>query len=105
LRLCWEIGEKRSLIYCLMGLAWIEAAQDRSVMAAQLLGAASALANKTGFKLRPVDIVEYEHTASTTRNVLGDAQYDVAWRHGNAMSIEQAISLALNEEAGGMGWD
>jgi hypothetical protein len=88
-----------------MGLAWIEAAQDRSDMAAQLLGAASALANKTGFKLRPVDIAEYERTASTTRNVLGDARYNVAWSHGNAMSIEQAISLALNEEAAGISWD
>jgi hypothetical protein len=97
LLVCWEIGEKRSLIYCLMGLASVDEAQGCPDRAAQLLAAAAALSDATGFRMRPVDVAEFERSAAKVRRVLSDAQYEAAWRRGHAMSIEQAISLALDE--------
>ena len=89
------------LISSFMGFAWVEGAQDCPDRAAQLLGAASALIDITGFKLRPVDVAEYERTAGMVRNAMGDAQYDAAWGSGRAMSIQQAITLALDEAMDG----
>jgi predicted ATPase/DNA-binding CsgD family transcriptional regulator len=86
--------------WCLEALAWIAAGQHDSRRAATLQGAAEALAQAvrlpapTYYPDLPAAHAECERLS---RSVLGDLEFQAAFRHGSSMNVEDAIGYALGE--------
>jgi hypothetical protein len=75
--------------------------------AVRLFGAAAtmratlgtAVARSWSIPLTPVNRDAYERRVATARAVLGEEAFAATWAEGEALLPEQAIALALGEEA------
>ena len=65
--------------------------------AARLFGVAEALREAMGAPLPPSDRKEYDRDEAAVRTALGEEASATAWAEGRAMTLEQAIELALEE--------
>jgi hypothetical protein len=95
-----EIGAKLAAPENLLGLACVAAAQGEAERAARLFGASEALPEAMGAPLEPGEIALQEPYLTVTRSQLDETSWQEAWAQGRAMTLEDAISYAL-EEAGG----
>jgi tetratricopeptide (TPR) repeat protein len=84
------------------GLAGIIGIQGQPEQAARLLGAAKVLRDTSGTHIMPYEQGDYARTVAHAHAHLNDTTFTKAWAEGQAMSLEQAIAYALNEngEAG-----
>lgn len=89
-----EIGDKGGSAWCLERLAEIAMAHGQSEKAVCLLGAAAALRISIGSMIDPADHAEYESKLATLRTELG-ARFGILWDEGHALTLEQAITYAL----------
>ena len=93
-----ELVDRWGTAFALEGLAAVVAALGISARAARLWGAAERLREEIGSPLPPNDRRRYVRRVAATRATLGDdAAFDRAWQEGRALTIEQAIALALSE--------
>jgi predicted ATPase/DNA-binding XRE family transcriptional regulator len=70
--------------------------------AARLLATATSLFERTVMRKAGIpSIVGFERGVAAVRTVLGDAAFTVAWNAGLALSLEEAIAEALNDEPKG----
>ncbi len=97
LELVRELGQKMWFAPCLEILAGVEATEGNGERAARLLGAAAALREAIGYPVEPPDRIFYDWSVSTTRDRLSPEQYMAAWAAGQALTLEQAIVLGLQE--------
>ena len=65
--------------------------------AAQLFGAAEKLRKHLGIQLFPVERDEYEKYFTLAHSQLDTASWSAAWKKGFAMTLEQALELALSD--------
>ena len=80
-------------------LAETAAARADWSRAARLLGAAAGFMEATGDVLEPVFRARFERTADEVRAVLGDVEFDAAWKAGGAAPqkvIAEATTLATD---------
>ncbi len=89
----------RQIAECFIGFAGIASAEKRFERAAQLLGTAEAEVKARG-GLENIDRIELERLTALLRGELGDARFEALASQGRAMTMEQAISYAL-ENLGG----
>jgi non-specific serine/threonine protein kinase len=89
-----QLGQKGGIAQSLAGFAALAARQQRPERAVRLLGAAAALCAASDLP-RPSVRADYEHDLATARAQLDAASLAAAWAAGQAMSLEQAISYAL----------
>jgi non-specific serine/threonine protein kinase len=75
--------------------ATITAHQGRLRKAAQLLGAAEAEHERMGTFLQPSNTPEYHRILVEVREHLDDPSFHAAWVEGRRMTLEQAITYAL----------
>ncbi len=94
--LCRELGDVRGMAECVAGLACALAATQPE-RTGRLLGAAMASIEAAGPHLSRSSAGDYAHAQGIARRQLGDAAYDGAWRQGWALSLEQAVALALED--------
>ncbi len=94
-----ELENTRHLPQDLALLAGPVAAQGDPHKAAQLLGASEALLEAMGLYLQAGDQFEIERYVTATREQLDAADVEAAWSKGRAMSLEEAVALALGEGA------
>jgi predicted ATPase/DNA-binding CsgD family transcriptional regulator len=66
--------------------------------AGQLLGASAALLDAMGLGPERSDKAEIEHITEIVRKQLDEESFNSAWTKGQAMSLEQAVAFALEEE-------
>jgi predicted ATPase/class 3 adenylate cyclase len=92
-----EIGDKSGSAWCLERLAEVALAQGQAEKAVRVFGAAAALRDSIGSVSDPVDQPEYESTLASLRAELGDVRFAAIWHEGLALTLEQAIQLALQE--------
>jgi predicted ATPase/class 3 adenylate cyclase/Tfp pilus assembly protein PilF len=93
-----ELGDRRGIAYSLEGLATVMAAHGSSLRAARIWGAAERLREEIGSPLPPNERPHYGPRVAAARAALGDdAAFDRAWQQGRALTLEQAIELALAE--------
>ena len=93
-----ELGERRAIANSLEGSAEVVAALGHCLRAARIWGAAERLRDEIGSPLRPNKRPGYDRRVAAARTVLGnDAAFDRAWHEGSALTLEQAIDLALEE--------
>ncbi|HLV80300.1 MAG TPA: tetratricopeptide repeat protein, partial [Chthonomonadaceae bacterium] len=93
-----EIGDKRDIAYSLEALAEITARQEQAEVAARLWAAAKALREAIGSSLPPKDTVACDRLVAEAQTVLGEPAFSAAWEQGQAMTLEQAIAYALQED-------
>ena len=74
-----------------------DAGQGQALRATRLCGTAEVVLEATGAKLGHPDQAEYEQTIAMARGTLSEALFAAAWAEGRAMSVEQAITYALED--------
>jgi hypothetical protein len=90
-----EIDARGVLADAVEGTAWFAAAQGQVTWAAHLGGAAEALREALGAALHPVLHAGHEQAVQAMRAALGEAACAAAWAEGQALSLEEAVALAL----------
>jgi predicted ATPase/DNA-binding winged helix-turn-helix (wHTH) protein len=96
-----ELGNRAGIANSLEGLAPVVAALGDSLRAARLWGAAERLREEIGSSLPPNERPQYDRCVVAARAVLkDDAAFDRAWQEGGALTLKQAMELALEKDAG-----
>jgi predicted ATPase/class 3 adenylate cyclase len=100
LSLSWETGLNPLVQSALEGIACVAGAKGEVERAARLWGAAQAL-HETKRIIRDFDfLAEADTRISAVRSGMGEGAWEEAWRKGRAMTLDEAVSYALEEEAG-----
>jgi hypothetical protein len=80
--------------------ACLARAQGQSERAARLWGAAQTLHEAKGIPRDADFLAEADARISTVRSGMGEEAWEEAWRKGRAMPLDEAVSYALQKEAG-----
>jgi predicted ATPase/DNA-binding CsgD family transcriptional regulator len=102
LQLKHELGDTPGTAYCLEALALLAAGQHQCERAAWLLGAASALWERTGRPLGGNAALKelHSHAESTARDRLGSRHYAKLFRDGAVCDLDVTVSRAISEADG-----
>ncbi len=93
-----ELMNRRGITNSLEGLAAVHAGLGDPLRAARVWGAAERLRAEVGSPLTPIGRPPYDRPVAAARATLADdAAFDRAWQEGRALTMEQAIELALKE--------
>jgi hypothetical protein len=90
-----ELADRRGLAGCLERLALVVADSGQLEAAAWLFGAAEAQHKVLGVDLRPDAEADHAHFVAVTQQQFGEA-YAAAWSAGQAASVDEAVSRALD---------
>ncbi|MGH3166036.1 MAG: ATP-binding protein [Trebonia sp.] len=93
-----ELGDQTGMAYCLNGLGFAAAGQDRFRRAAWLQGASSALWHRlrtVPFPGAPVLGQAVGKAAARAREALGSDAYEELFRAGGRLPLDEAINLAI----------
>jgi predicted ATPase len=101
LSLSWETGLHPLVQSALEGFACVAAVGGETQRAARLWGAAQALHETKGIPRDPDFLAEADARISAVRSGMGEEAWEEAWRKGRVMTLDEAVSYALEEEAGG----
>ena len=71
------------------------AARGQAHRATRLSGAAEALRAAIGVPLRPHEQASHTQAVQALRAALGEEAFANAWAEGRALSLEEAVALAL----------
>jgi hypothetical protein len=75
------------------------AAKGLPELAARLFGASESILQDLGASLQPADKIEIDRYRDDVRAQLDESTFEKAWAEGRAMSLEDAVALALDENA------
>jgi hypothetical protein len=95
LRVSRHSGERAALAYTSLGLACVVADLADWSRAASLHGIAQALVERTGEPWQEPEAGYRLDSLSTVRTSLGEEQFERAYASGMALSLDQALDLAL----------
>jgi predicted ATPase/class 3 adenylate cyclase len=90
-----KLGHYAAAAHEIECLAYIARAQAQPARAAHLLGAAQAARERIGTDMTPPERQEYTAELDLLRSLLPSPDLDRAWAEGRALSLDQAIALAL----------
>jgi predicted ATPase/class 3 adenylate cyclase/Arc/MetJ-type ribon-helix-helix transcriptional regulator len=93
-----EIGDKGGSAWCFERLAGVFMVRGQAEKAVRLFGAAAALRASIGSVIDPVDQANYKRNLNTLRTKLGKERFTATWEEGRAMTLEQAIAYALENQ-------
>jgi len=91
-----DLGHRSAIANQLECFAFIAIAEEEPKRAAKLLGSAESLRESIGSPMAKYEESEYEQFVAQLRDMLPDADLAELWDEGRAMSMEQAIQLALS---------
>jgi tetratricopeptide (TPR) repeat protein len=101
LSISWDAGLNPLVQMALEGFACVAGAKGEAERAALLWGAAQAL-HETKSIPRDTDfLAEADARISAVRSGMGEKVWQEAWRKGRAMTLDEAVSYALEEEEAG----
>jgi predicted ATPase/class 3 adenylate cyclase len=83
---------------CLEDFAGVLSEHNRPTDAARLFGAAAALRELVGKPLTRAQIMTHDRDVATVKHQLDPASFIAAWAEGRAMTLEQAVAYALDEQ-------
>jgi predicted ATPase/class 3 adenylate cyclase/Tfp pilus assembly protein PilF len=103
LSISWDAGLNPLVQVALEGFACVAGATGGEERAARLWGAAQALQEAKGIPRDPDFLAEADTRISAVRSGMGEEGWEEAWRRGRAMTLDEAVSYALEgeEEASG----
>ena len=93
-----ECGRERNIAETLAGIARIAIAEGDAERSVQLLGAAESIHKIIGPRLSLFDHHSRASVLKTLRSILGEAAFASAWAKGMAMTTEEAVVYALNDQ-------
>jgi tetratricopeptide (TPR) repeat protein len=93
-----EIDARSEAISALGNLAGPLSKLGEPLKAARLLGASAALKASMGVELQPSGWHENAKYRVEIQRQLGEAAFEAAWAEGQAMTLEKAVSHALENE-------
>ncbi|MCX2932023.1 protein kinase [Mycobacterium sp. CVI_P3] len=98
LRFAQQIDDQRNAAGCLEGLAWIAARREELRAATVMMGAADALARAVGSVAVPLPRLQDLHAdcERRAREALGCDEFTGAHNEGGAMSLDEAVTYALD---------
>jgi hypothetical protein len=96
-----KVGATWGMTECLEGVARLALATDRPERAVRLYGCAAAVRENIGLPLTRRIASERQAALTGLRSVLGASRFEAEWRTGRALSLNEAISLALPRSATG----
>src|SRR5262249_33213318 len=94
-----ERGDRRSVAESLMEFGLLAAGGGDPRRAARLLGAAAARLIELEIVEASFDQEDVAASAAEVRAQLGEAAFDAAWEAGRALSLDEAVALALEQTA------
>jgi predicted ATPase/DNA-binding winged helix-turn-helix (wHTH) protein len=94
------LGNRPGVIDSLEGLAGVAAATAAPRRAARLWGAANVLRHEIGNARSVHESIAYERQLKAVRAILTAEAFDQAWDEGRAMTLDDAVRYALDEQAG-----
>jgi hypothetical protein len=101
LSLSWETGLNPLVQMALEGFACVAGAKGEAERAARLWGAAQTL-HETKSIPRDTDfLAEADARISAVRSGMGEEAWVEAWRKGRVMTLDEAVSYALEEKVAG----
>jgi non-specific serine/threonine protein kinase len=92
-----QTGEKQDVIKCLVGWANLAQMIGQTQKATNICAIVEMLLQTNDTKLTPPEREIYEKVVTALRFQLDDQGFAKAWAEGCAMTMEQAIQLALSE--------
>jgi DNA-binding CsgD family transcriptional regulator len=100
LRLSHLVDDRISACGALEVLAWVAVGSGRAQQAAELMGAAEAVAQTVGnpSTVYPNLLVHHAECEQQARAVIGDRAFDDAFDHGMRTSFDDAVAHALDEQ-------
>lgn len=96
LRLHDEFGNKIGITWCLATLAGVATRDEDPERGAQLWGASEAFREQIGCRIASASRLNRERTLVLLRQELGKAHFEAQAATGRALSLEQAIALAID---------
>jgi tetratricopeptide (TPR) repeat protein len=97
LTLFQALSDQEGTAWCLVGLAGVATAQGHPQRGARLLGAAEGLLSGMAVNLAPADQLEQARMIVALRAQLDEATFGTAWSEGRALSLDEAITYALED--------
>jgi hypothetical protein len=98
LSLSWDVGLNPIVQSALEGFGCLARAKGEAERAVRLWGAAQALHEAKSIP-RDIDfLAEADARISAVRSGMGEEEWEEAWHKGRTMSLDEAISYALEEE-------
>ena len=90
-----DLGHRAAVAHELECIAYILIRKEEPERAATLLGAAEALRTLIHSVMTNAEQEEYKKEISALRTGMNDVEFQKHWNNGRAMTMEQAIQLAL----------
>lgn len=90
-----KLDNKSQIAFCLMLAGEIQTAKD-AARAARLFAATEKLLQSLDAALDPSGSLGYESKLANTRSRLGEQDFAKAWQEGRMMTLEQAVTEAMN---------
>jgi tetratricopeptide (TPR) repeat protein len=90
-----DYGNRPAVANLFECFAFIAITEGEPQRAAKLLGAAEALRDKVQSPMTDWERIEYDQSVAQLRLMLPEAEFNALWAEGRAMTMEQAIQLAL----------
>jgi tetratricopeptide (TPR) repeat protein len=94
-----ELNYKHKIGLGLAMLAGPVGANGQPELAARLFGASESTLQDLGASLQPADKIEIDRYLDDVRAQLDEKTFEKAWAEGRAMSLDDAVALALDENA------
>ncbi len=94
LALCADLSAHLGVSNMLDVLAGLICNTDRHKEAARIFGAAAGIRRRTGEVVFPIYRAGYDSSVEALRNAMDDADFEVAWAEGAALSTDEAIAYA-----------
>jgi hypothetical protein len=92
-----ELGARQNLSESLEAFAAVALALAGPEPAARIWGRAERLRDEIGAPMAPLASPWYDRQVAAARAALGDdVAFELAWREGRAMNLEQAVQYALD---------
>jgi predicted ATPase/class 3 adenylate cyclase len=93
-----ELGAKYGIASSLDAFADMAQKEQQAIRAVRLWEAATALHEVIGARREPADLEKHEEWMAQIREALGEESFLAACAEGRAMTLEQAVALALARE-------
>jgi predicted ATPase len=97
----WDARLNPVVQWALEGFACVAGAEGEAERAARLWGAAQALHETKGIPRDTDFLAEADARISVVHTGMGEEAWEEAWRKGRVMTLDEAVSYALEVEAGG----
>jgi tetratricopeptide (TPR) repeat protein len=88
-----ELGIQRGMTECLAGMAGVDAAQEKLMPAARLLGFAQAQIEQLGMDWLPADQLEIERARTSLQKALGVELFNIQESAGRKQKLEDVLAV------------